>query len=802
MGPLSGGSKINQSKNNQSINRSIEPPGSCGARHHANPAPSPSPPCCSGSEEEKQSWKPRWGKKLEEHFWGGGRGHSCSGQLRAACPPWRCLSSLFAFHTAAESAWCCESREKNRQEDGGLRAGNREHESSWETLRGLAARGGPRAGDGQQLRLGGGGWRPGAAAPLGSTHSWRKRHFWGQPSAWEKFQGCLWSAAAAGPLGLGAAAGVSAGCLSLWGSGRQRGDTQTCQALRWGPPGLVAWVQPRFGAQAPLSFVRRGCAPREPRLGTWCLGFPSFEPLGAGRGCWCRQRPARAPREAAFPVLGGKSSHVRPATCLQVTSRESPCPCRCHRCSSGATAPPGSEQPRGWALLRSPSQRFPRGPDPAGSFSGAWATSARPASGACAQSGGAGGSPGVENMTKGHACPLRGPLARALPVLGSCPCPPPLSWRGRIVPVPEDVRRRKGWGAALPRSCFLPPVPQHSPAAGTAPALPGPHGRSLSPERGTEGQQHPGAKPCSGHSCASVSPANSTAVVIIGAAPDDAQRRLALEFWGSKPPLQHSPEPRHTGDRRTSPRRSAPARPGLGADFWGKGGVPSAGAPRSPEDVAAPPAPSPQPTEPRGRPQPPAAASRRSVQLRFRQPQPMRSLFPSANAGALAAPTAPRRGFVRPEQSPFPASPSPCPAPCRGGGARSLPALPQGGKPPAHRCHRPRVAWRAPLLRDGEKLWRVLPCLALSRDVGRGRRRRTLLLPVPALLWPSLRGRQECAAGSHRQHEFLFLAPLLAPREPPPPLQDEPRGTTAAVLGEKGIWGRQGAIWEPGSGLA
>lgn len=70
------------------------------------------------------------GEKVRRAF---GGGHSCFGQLQAACPPRRCLCSLFAFHTAAERAWCCESREKNRREDGGLRAGNQEHESSWET---------------------------------------------------------------------------------------------------------------------------------------------------------------------------------------------------------------------------------------------------------------------------------------------------------------------------------------------------------------------------------------------------------------------------------------------------------------------------------------------------------------------------------------------------------------------------------------------------------------------------------------------------------------------------------------------
>lgn len=203
----------------------------------------------------------RVGEKLEEDFWGRGGGtHSCFGQLRAACPPWRCLSSPFAFHTAAESAWCCESREKNRQEDGGLRAGNREHESSWETRRGLAARGGPRAGDGQQLRLGrgrGGGRGPqppsaphipggnsifgGSRAP--GRNSWAAFGARPQPGRWDS------EPPPPPPPGFPRGGGDFGG---------QRGDTQTCQALRWGPPGLVGWVQPQFGAQAPLNWYTGG----------------------------------------------------------------------------------------------------------------------------------------------------------------------------------------------------------------------------------------------------------------------------------------------------------------------------------------------------------------------------------------------------------------------------------------------------------------------------------------------------------------------------------------------------------------
>lgn len=90
---------------------------------------------------------------------------------------------------------------------------------------------------------------------------------------------------------------------------------------------------------------------------------------------------------------------------------------------------------------------------------------------------------------------------------------------------------------------------------------------------------------------------------------------------------------------------------------------------------------------------------------------------------------------------------------CEGwpGGRDPLPALSQGGKPPAQRCHRPCGIQQAPLLRDGEKFSRALSRLALSVGTsGRARRWQTLLLPVPALLRPSLRGRQECVAGTAR----------------------------------------------------
>lgn len=94
----------------------------------------------------------------------------------------------------------------------------------------------------------------------------------------------------------------------------------------------------------------------------------------------------------------------------------------------------------------------------------------------------------------------------------------------------------------------------------------------------------------------------------------------------------------------------------------------------------------------------------------------MRSLFPSANAGPSMAPPAFASRLCAPQAKPLPipSSPSPSPAPCRG--VRPLPALSQGGKPPAHRCHR--LSQRLSSGMGREALW-ALPCLALSRDVGR-----------------------------------------------------------------------------------
>lgn len=74
-----------------------------------------------------------------------------------------------------------------------------------------------------------------------------------------------------------------------------------------------------------------------------------------------------------------------------------------------------------------------------------------------------------------------------------------------------------------------------------------------------------------------------------------------------------------------------------------------------------------------------------------------------------------------PQAKPLPSLSLPIPSAvpgCEGclGDWDPLPALSQGGKPPAHRCHRPYAIRRVPLIRDGEKLsWRSPALLCSER---------------------------------------------------------------------------------------
>lgn len=165
-------------------------------------------------------------------------------------------------------------------------------------------------------------------SPPGSAHSWRKRHFWGQTSAWEKFQGCLWNEAVAELLGPRATAmvlgsGVLVGC-SLWA---WEGITMICkraklQAGCWDSPGGSCGSSPSLKPRLCFSWdTGAGCTPGEPRASV----YPSVEPP-PGR-CWLAVLQegfvgsvGQCLREAAFPVpharpCTGKPSHVRPATC-------------------------------------------------------------------------------------------------------------------------------------------------------------------------------------------------------------------------------------------------------------------------------------------------------------------------------------------------------------------------------------------------------------------------------------------------------------------------------------------------------
>lgn len=75
-------------------------------------------------------------KKIAEHL-GAGMDADSPGQLWAACPPRRCLSSLFALHThAAELPGAARAVRKTGRRTGGLWAGSWEHGSSWATQRG------------------------------------------------------------------------------------------------------------------------------------------------------------------------------------------------------------------------------------------------------------------------------------------------------------------------------------------------------------------------------------------------------------------------------------------------------------------------------------------------------------------------------------------------------------------------------------------------------------------------------------------------------------------------------------------
>lgn len=255
------------------------------------------------------------------------------------------------------------------------------------------------------------------------------------------------------------------------------------------------------------------------------------------------------------------------------------------------------------------------------------------------------------------------------------------------------------------------------------------------PSRARRGRSAPNVKSCSSHSCASVYLANSVATPIIRAAPDDAKKHLSLDFWGSNP----TPQSQDTWVLHTHlPATWLPAM--LAWDlshFWGTEGpgkphASSVGTLCYHRGLCAcwrtwqshQPPQAPRSLGPPSQAQPTShsalapgltvvtAAAADALALSMSKCRPWagdvggRAAAPASSASRLCA---------RPKQSPFLASPSPSPLPCRSarGGWDPLPALSQGGEPPAHRCHRPYAIRRVPLIRDGEKLSQALSRLAL-----------------------------------------------------------------------------------------
>lgn len=270
------------------------------------------------AQKGKRGWKSSpcfFGGEKNRGVFGRGDRHRLPRTAAGCLPALALHPQPVCLSHGRRAAWCCESREKNRPEDGGPLG---RKSGTWEQL-GDAAR--ARAGEAPAPGKGGSwGWRgEREPQPPGFVHSWRKWHFWGQSSAWEKFQGCLWSAAATEPPGPGATvvalrSRVSVGWLLLLGLGRHCSNLQMCQSLGWllrtmrgdrAGPALV-WSTKSAGA---------GCTLGEPSLGTSCLSFPigrvaSLEVLpGSAASGVCGQCPACALREAALPV-----PHVRPLT--------------------------------------------------------------------------------------------------------------------------------------------------------------------------------------------------------------------------------------------------------------------------------------------------------------------------------------------------------------------------------------------------------------------------------------------------------------------------------------------------------
>lgn len=140
--------------------------------------------------------------------------------------------------------------------------------------------------------------------------------------------------------------------------------------------------------------------------------------------------------------------------------------------------------------------------------------------------------------------------------------------------------------------------------------------------------------------------------------------------------------------------------------------------------------------------------------LRFQQLFPLRKTPP--RTGGLGTRAAPRLRHLPPSFMPAPSKAPSQPLPphplrgLTGGRQNPLPALSQGGKPPAQRCHGPCGMQRARVLRDGERLSRALPPRTERRHFGA---RKAVADPPPSRPSPPPAhpsDQQECVAGTAR----------------------------------------------------
>lgn len=251
--------------------------------------------------------------------------------------------------------------------------------------------------------------------------------------------------------------------------------------------------------------------------------------------------------------------------------------------------------------------------------------------------------------------------------------------------------QEEGLGSGTAPVLLPPPVPQHSPAVGMAPGLPGAHGHSPSPQQGSpnpkqgpEGQKHPDAWVTR----VPQFPQQTARPHSSSGQPQVMHKGVWCSSFGDPNPPSSTPQSPVTQVPTTRPHtaRLLPALVWGLINFGGKRGALRGG-----------------------------SAPTRGCSSAAR----VLSISKHRGLGISHSPTL---RLCAPRAKPLSQPPPPRALNCAGesgGDPKSLPALPQGGKPPAHRCHRPRVAGREPLLWDGEKLWRVL---AASRDVGRGGR--------------------------------------------------------------------------------